>query len=84
MLGEILDTECIPVCGVVQLSVTHGLLQPLKRVLILHHKEIIWILLLMYLFLNKILVTISVLSAERGNCENSRGGLLTFARYYAY
>lgn len=32
MLGEILDVECMLACGVVQLSVTQGLLQPLKRV----------------------------------------------------
>lgn len=31
MLGEILDAEYVPACGVVQLSVTHGLLQPLKH-----------------------------------------------------
>lgn len=54
------------------------------NVLVLHHREISWMLLLTYLFLSKILITISVLSAERGSCESSRGGLLTFAGYYAY
>lgn len=80
MLGEILDAECILACGVVQLTVTHGILQPLKLSM-LHHKEISWMRLLTCLFLSKILRTVSVLSAEWGNCDNSRGGLLTFARY---
>lgn len=60
-------------------GVTQELLQPLGHVLILHHKEMSWMLLLTSLFLNKILVTTSSLLVERRNCGNSRGGLLTFA-----
>lgn len=65
-------------------SATHGLLQPLKHALILYHEEMGWMLLLTSLILNKILVTTSTFSVERGNCENSRGGLLTFASNYAH
>lgn len=65
-------------------SATHGLLQSLKHALILHHEEMGWMLLFTSLILNKILVTTSTLSVERGNCENSRGRLLTFASNYAY